>query len=186
MYEDQISLVGKFIPGNDDEERHMFDIFKQYYSQMSTINSKSDTDDEDEQDDWNEHLLRYFDFLFLKIHSSLMKYFQRENQVSLHHHNHNHNLKTKCRHGWMARDECLRRSYCARLIFDMNAVSNVGGGSSASDGDFFRASHWHEQSVNRKANRSWELSCALQVELELDDEPIRKESAAKIKLSNWD
>ena len=51
MYEDQISLVGKFIPGNDDEERHMFDIFKQYYSQMSTINSKSDTDDEDEQDD---------------------------------------------------------------------------------------------------------------------------------------
>ena len=47
-----------------------------------------------------------------------------------------------------------RRSYCARLIFDINAVRNAVGGSSESVGHVFFALHRQVQSVNRKVNCS--------------------------------
>ncbi len=49
IYTDQISLVSKFIPGNEEEARHLFFIFKEYSSQILTTNEKfSDSDDEED------------------------------------------------------------------------------------------------------------------------------------------
>jgi hypothetical protein len=52
LYTDQISLVSKFIPANEQEARHILFIFKQYYSQLITSNKKSsqNSDSDDEED----------------------------------------------------------------------------------------------------------------------------------------
>lgn len=59
LYTDQISHISKFIPGNEEESRHMLFIFKQYYSQIIATNEKkfsdadqnSDSDDDDDDDE---------------------------------------------------------------------------------------------------------------------------------------
>jgi hypothetical protein len=44
-----MSLISKYIPGNEEESRHMLFIFKQYYKKkkFSVIDHNSDSDNEE-------------------------------------------------------------------------------------------------------------------------------------------